>query len=188
LSRALKWCHLSWPSILSRCNIHRWHPPQARTWFSFHRIIVRRCRFVQWINRVKAHRMNYNTYCKLQSSLSLSTEVIMIFCESSRWSPKKRICCVCCQMIIPMTLLSVQHRSYTRFYTVTRKGISTWKKFLRKVNSWNGICLNLRTVYVLLFIWSSNWRYGPKYHLIHGHENEFTMSRTQNRSWAKVQA
>jgi hypothetical protein len=74
------------------------------------------------------------------------------FCESLSGSPKKRICCVCRQMIILMTSLSAQHRSYMRLYTVARKTISTWKIFQRKVNTWKGFCLNLRIVFIAVHL------------------------------------
>ena len=95
---------------------------------------------------------SWTTTLKLQSSLPLSTEVVMIFCECSRWSPKKGICRVCRQMIVPMTLSSAQHRSYTRLYIIARKRVSKWKKLQKKANTWNGICLNSNSVFVTVYM------------------------------------
>jgi hypothetical protein len=79
-------------------------------------------------------------------------------------------------------LSSTQCQSNTRLYSVERENISTWKKFNRKVNTWNGILINLRSVSVTVYI-QFKCTIGPKYRFIDGpSKTEMTISRTQNRS------
>ena len=45
----------------------------------------------------------------------------------------------------------------------------------------------IRIVFLLLFIWASNLRYGPKYRPVEGHsKTEFAITRTRNRAWATI--
>jgi hypothetical protein len=86
------------------------------------------------------------------------------------------------QLISSITLSSTQCQSNTRLYSVELENISTWKKFNRKVNTWNGIFINLRIVPVTVYI-QFKCTIGPKYRFIDGpSKTEMTISRTQNRS------
>jgi hypothetical protein len=86
------------------------------------------------------------------------------------------------QLISLITSSSTQCQSNTRPYSVEREIISTWKKFNRKVNTWNGIFINLRSVPVTVYI-HFKCTIGPKYRFIDGpSKTEMTISRTQNRS------
>ena len=60
---------------------------------------------------------------------------------------RKRICRARRQLISSITSSSTQCQSNTRLYSVERENISTWKKFNWKVNTWNGIWINLRSVF-----------------------------------------
>jgi hypothetical protein len=119
LSRGLKWCHLSWPSILGRCSQLASNSSERECGFlviesSSEDVIlsnesINKSRTIKW-TKLQCD-CSKTTTLQLQSSLSLSREVILNFCESLRWIPKKRIFLVCRQMIIPMKLSSAQHRS-----------------------------------------------------------------------------
>jgi hypothetical protein len=86
------------------------------------------------------------------------------------------------QLISSITSSSTQCQSNTRLYSVEREIISTWKKFNKKVNTWNGIFINLRSVPVTVYI-HFKYTIGPKHCFIDGpSKTEMTISRTQNRS------
>ena len=99
---------------------------------------------------------------------------------------RKRSCRARRQLISSITSSSTQCQSNTRLYSVERENISTWNEFNRKVNTWNGNFINLRSVSVTVYI-HFKCTIGPKYRFINGpSKTEMTISRTQNRSWTKV--